>query len=109
MIIRYNKNALKAAAKHIWKNNPSVHRWPDAPTSKEGVEERIKADMYRYAQYNIRSILAGTADTDWQKVVGTGGYFFVFSSDDDNEIDVDILIQPTYDHKFIDEPYEIRD
>lgn len=100
--LTYNLASLHAAAAFIWDNNPSVRKWPSAPTSELDVLELIHSDMVRYASQNARTILSERTtgvDTSgqWVTHTGTGGYYLLFSllSDEDSEdiaIGIDILV-----------------
>ena len=103
--ICYNKRSLKAAAAYIWNNNKSVYDWPEHPTSIDEVRTIIKNHMYRVAMENAAVIqhskLTDTDAVGWVTWAGTGGYMFIFTTDDDITIDVEILVSPTFDYKFV--------
>ena len=101
--LSYNVASLHEAARYIWDNNPSVEKWPAAPKSAIDVMKQIKDDMFRYAKYNAQLILKekrlGTDLTnEWATFSGTGGYYLLFTLEEDTEelilIGVDILVDP---------------
>ncbi len=104
MKISYDKRALNAAAEYIWNNNTVVRDWPDKPTSVKEVKHIIKTFMVEAALKNatyIKSVKNGKTRGKWVSWTGTGGYFFIFSTDDDVTIDVEILVSPNFKYKFV--------
>lgn len=97
---------LNAAASFVWENNKACPVWPDPCFSFLDVKEHILADIRAYAAKNM----ATYDDPDkWISWVGGAGYWFIFSSDDEMSIDVEILVDPalgnnkySYVHEVID-------
>ena len=109
MKIHYDNNALLEAARYIFLNNPYCSSlsycnslWLNYATIDE-VYADMKRHMIRVAKVNADHIRCGSADADWVTYCGTAGYFFIYSSDVDDSIDVQILVQPTFKHDYVEE------
>jgi hypothetical protein len=97
--IRYNAHELLAAANYIWTHNKKVTNWPSKPTTSQEVAYLIKQHMIEIAIKNASTLKQGyTGNHDWINWTGTGGYMFTLTTDDDDTIDVNIFVSPSYKH-----------
>jgi hypothetical protein len=91
--IHYNFSQLEKAAEFIFNNNSSCCVWPSPACSAYDVRIQIEQMIRRVAAENMVSPSA-ERDANWTTWTGTGGFFLVFTSDDDYSIDVSIYVDP---------------
>lgn len=97
--ISYPLEQLHATAKYIWENNPSVGNWPSEPKSVFDVMSQMVGMMHRDAISNSKIIikerhLKVKLDDEWVSYTGTGGYYFLYEleNEDENSITIGVTI-----------------
>jgi hypothetical protein len=107
MKMRYDRYQVMAAAQFIWNNNPSVERWPGRHYSVMHVYETILNFARKHGMENMRE------PEHWCSTAGIGGFTVLFSSDDEDSFDIDVLVDPAvsigsrYVEEFIDGDEEL--
>lgn len=94
--VHYSEEQLTEAAKFIFTNNSSCRTWPTPCRSIEDVRQHIMDNITRHGK-RCANVLRTSLDPDrdWPWMTGTGGYYLIFTNDEDSEvISVDILVDP---------------
>ncbi len=101
-ITRYNKKAVKKAAKYIFKHNTHIGEWPQFGfiEPNEITKEHIEGVIIQNIQSeSYRRIDEFNKDDHWTSWIQIGGYGLIFCVEEVNGtlyLDVDVLINPVY-------------
>lgn len=112
--VHYSEEQLTQAAKFIFMNNPSCRTWPVPCHSVEAVRQHIMDNITQHGK-RCANVLRNSLDPDrdWPWMTGTGGYYLIFTNDDDsNVIFVEILVDPAVarrDWRYIVDYVEMED
>lgn len=94
MYLVFDPDQLQAAAEFVFKHNPSCPYWPQPCHSAEEVRQSMLREAERYGKRNLLGLREDPDGNKWMTYIGTGGYTMLFSSDVDEEVHVDFLVDP---------------
>lgn len=86
--IRYRLEQLDNTAQYIWAQNPHCSQWPEPCFSVAQVKNYILKRLLDQAALNMACYDTGP----WTDCIGGPGYWLIFSSENENSIEVEILV-----------------